>query len=357
MDYIPLEKPIAELEIQIEELRRIAATQAIDLKPDIAKLENKLLLLRTEMFEHLSPYESVQIARHPRRPCGLDIIERICDDFIELHGDRNFYDDTAIVCGIGTIAGQSVAVLSHQKGRDTKENIKRNFGMAKPEGYRKALRIMSLAERFSMPIVTLVDTPGAYPGIGAEQRGQSEAIGKNIMVMNRLKVPIISIVTGEGGSGGALGLAVGNLVYMLQYSTYSVITPEGCASILMKDASKAPQMANALQLTADSALKLGVIDGIIPEPLGGAHRDPIATATNIKEYVVKGIGSLKTMSPKDLRLHRTEKFLNIGNPKTSVRKSSEATPKNKMGNKTEKKGEETSNKNDKKAKKPKKASK
>lgn len=312
MDYIPFEKPIAELEIQIEELRRMAATQAINLDHEVLELEEKAAHLRQQMFTTLSPYETTQISRHPRRPNTMELIRRMCTDFLELHGDRNFFDDPAIVCGLAKINEHSVVIMGHQKGRGTKENIERNFGMPKPEGYRKALRLMSMAERFSLPIVTLIDTPGAYPGVGAEERGQSEAIGKNIMVMSRLKVPIISIVIGEGGSGGALALGVGNKVHMLQYATYSVISPEGCASILMKDASQAPTAANALKLTADSALKYGIIDSIINEPMGGAHRGPEITADAIKSTILGDLQNLSALDGLQLRHQRMDKFLKMG---------------------------------------------
>ena len=312
MDYIPFEKPIAELEIQIEELRRMAATQAINLDHEVQELEEKAAHLRQQMFTSLSPYETTQISRHPRRPNTMELIRRMCTDFLELHGDRNFFDDPAIVCGLAKIGERSVVIMGHQKGRGTKENIERNFGMPKPEGYRKALRLMSMAERFSLPIVTLIDTPGAYPGVGAEERGQSEAIGKNIMVMSRLKVPIVSIVIGEGGSGGALALGVGNKVHMLQYATYSVISPEGCASILMKDAAQAPTAANALKLTAESALAYGIIDSIINEPMGGAHRGPEVTADAIKSAILADLDDLSALDGMQLRHQRMDKFLKMG---------------------------------------------
>ena len=312
MDYIPFEKPIAELEIQIEELRRMAVTQAINLDHEVQELEEKAAHLRQQMFTSLSPYETTQISRHPRRPNTMELIRRMCTDFLELHGDRNFFDDPAIVCGLAKIGERSVVIMGHQKGRGTKENIERNFGMPKPEGYRKALRLMSMAERFSLPIVTLIDTPGAYPGVGAEERGQSEAIGKNIMVMSRLKGPIVSIVIGEGGSGGALALGVGNKVHMLQYATYSVISPEGCASILMKDAAQAPTAANALKLTAESALEYGIIDSIINEPVGGAHRGPEVTADAIKSAILADLDDLSALDGMQLRHQRMDKFLKMG---------------------------------------------
>jgi len=311
VEYIPLERPIADLEARIDELRRMASTQAINLDSEIGEIEEKAYHLRQQMFSQLTPYETTQISRHPRRPNTLEIIGEMCSEFVELHGDRNFLDDHAIVAGLGTIEGQSVMLIGHQKGRTTKENIHRNFGMPRPEGYRKALRMMSMAERFGIPIITLIDTPGAYPGVDAEERGQSEAIGKNIMVMSRLKVPIISIVIGEGGSGGALALAVANRVYMLTHSTYSVISPEGCASILMKDASQAYLAAASLQLVAKPALELGIIDDIIEEPLGGAHRSIQLTAMSIKEKILSDLKILKKLSGDELRSQRISRFLSI----------------------------------------------
>jgi acetyl-CoA carboxylase carboxyl transferase subunit alpha len=312
MEYIPLEKPLADLEHKIDELRRMAAVQAVDLGPEIKRLEDRAQKLRREMFARLSAYETTQLSRHPRRPNTLELIGCICSDFIELHGDRNFMDDPAIVSGIAKLEGRSVVIIGHQKGRGTKDNIYRNFGMPRPEGYRKALRIMSMAERFKLPILTFIDTPGAYPGIGAEERGQSEAIAKNIMVMARLGVPIVTVVVGEGGSGGALALGVANRVHMLQYSVYSVISPEGCASILMKDASMAPAAAEALRLTASSALEQGVIDSIIPEPEGGAHRSLEATARRIRATILADLEALDGMPPEALREHRLNKFLSMG---------------------------------------------
>ena len=311
MEYIPLEKPIAELEIQIAELRRMAVTQAINLDNEILELEKKADKLRHQMFAKLTPYEVAQISRHPKRPNSLEVIHHLTSDWLELHGDRNFKDDSAIVAGIGRIEQQSYVIIGHQKGRGTKGNIERNFGMPRPEGYRKALRLMSMAERFGLPILTFIDTPGAYPGIGAEQRGQSEAIGKNILVMSRLKVPILTFILGEGGSGGALALGVANRVYMLKYAIYSVISPEGCASILMKDAAQAATAANALQLTANCALNLGIIDNIIDEPIGGAHRKPLETFDNIKKQIISDTGILSKHSGKRLQSDRNKKFLSM----------------------------------------------
>jgi acetyl-CoA carboxylase carboxyl transferase subunit alpha len=312
MEYIPFEKPLAELEMRIDELRRMAITQAIDMSQEVHELEDRSIKLRQQMFSQLTAYEATQLSRHPLRPNVLELIDLLCSDFIELAGDRNFYNDPAIIGGIGIIAEQRVAIIGHQKGRGTKDNILRNFGMPKPEGYRKALRIMEMAERFRLPIITFIDTPGAYPGVDAEERGQSEAIGKNIMVMSRLKVPIICVVTGEGGSGGALALGVGNRVHMLQYATYSVISPEGCASILMKDARQAPVAAEALRLTAESALSLQIIDSIIPEPEGGAHRDHQGAAERIGTILLQDLSELAKMSETALVQQRQQKFLSLG---------------------------------------------
>jgi acetyl-CoA carboxylase carboxyl transferase subunit alpha len=312
MEYIPLEKPIANLEYKIDELRRTAAVQAINLDHEIEELEVKAQKLRHEMFSRLTAYETTQVSRHPRRPNSLELITCMMSDFIELHGDRNFLDDRAIVAGIARLEGQPVMVIGHQKGKGTKDNIFRNFGMPRPEGFRKALRVMSMAERFQIPIITFVDTPGAYPGVGAEERGQSEAIAKNIMVMSHLKTPIISVVIGEGGSGGALALGVANRVYMLQHAIYSVISPEGCASILMKDASMAPMAAEALKLTAQNALSHRVIDGIIEEPEGGAHRSIEKTAMAIRRVLLDDLRELSKYSGQELSQLRMEKYLQMG---------------------------------------------
>lgn len=328
MEYIPLEKPLADLELRIDELRRTAAVQAINLGPEIKSLEERAQKLRREMFSRLSAYETTQLSRHPRRPNTLELISALCSDFIELHGDRNFMDDPAIVSGIGKFEGRSIVIIGHQKGRGTKDNIYRNFGMPRPEGYRKALRVMSMAERFNLPIVTFIDTPGAYPGVGAEERGQSEAIAKNIMVMSRLGVPIVTIVVGEGGSGGALALGVANRVHMLQYAVYSVISPEGCASILMKDASMAPAAAEALRLTAVPALEQGVIDSIIPEPEGGAHRSVELTAKRMREKILSDLKDFEGMTAEALRDHRLQKFLRMGSVSTGFSFGAEEPERN-----------------------------
>ncbi len=312
MDHILLEQPVAELESRIDELKRLASSQSMNLDSEIFDLEVKASEVRREIFSNLSAYETTQLARHPRRPNSLELIGAMCSDFIELHGDRNFLDDPAIVGGLAKIDGQSVIIAAHQKGRGTKDNIYRNFGMPRPEGYRKALRLMSMAERFNLPILTLIDTPGAYPGIDAEERGQSESIAKNILVMSRLRVPIVTVVAGEGGSGGALALGVANRVHMLKYAIYSVISPEGCASILMKSAAAAPQAAEMLRMTSADALRLGVIDSIIDEPEGGAHRNIELTASLIKARVLADFAELKGMSGEKLRDSRIEKFMKMG---------------------------------------------
>jgi acetyl-CoA carboxylase carboxyl transferase subunit alpha len=312
MEYIPLEQPIAELETKIDELRRLAASQSLNLDKEIQELTEKAGRMRRDMFAKLTPYEKVQISRHPRRPNSLELIQNFCSTFVELHGDRNFLDDKAVVGGLAMLDQYPIMAIGHQKGRGTKDNIFRNFGMPRPEGYRKALRLMSMAERFNLPIVTLIDTPGAYPGVGAEERGQSEAIAKNIMVMSRLKVPIITIVIGEGGSGGALALAVANKVHMLEHTVYSVISPEGCASILFKDAGKSSDAAESLKLTAQHALEFGVIDSIIKEPEGGAHRSVDLAAAAIKAQILADLSELSKMTGDELRTHRMTKFMNMG---------------------------------------------
>ena len=314
---LEFEKPIEELEIKIEELKRVSDGKEIDISGEIRKLEKKVRDLRSEVFTSLSPWQKTLIARHPDRPYTLDYINTIMTDFIELHGDRRFSDDPAIVAGMAKLQTVPVVIAGHQKGRGTKERIFRNFGQPQPEGYRKALRAMKLAERFKRPLITFIDTPGAYPGIGAEERGQAEAIAVNLMEMSRLKTPIISIVIGEGGSGGALALGVADRLYMLEHSCYSVISPEGCAAILWKkdgdlgiaDFSKA---ADALKLTAQDLLRFKIIDGIIPEPNGGAHRNPEETAKNISEYLVAALEELKTKTPGKLLEERYRRFRKIG---------------------------------------------
>jgi len=309
---LDFERPIVELEEKIEDLRRLSAVQNVDFSKEIAELEKKVASLCQEVFSRLTPWQRCQIARHPKRPYTLDYIRGLMTDFIELHGDRTFADDRAIVGGLARLDGIPLVVIGHQKGRDTKEKIARNFAMANPEGYRKALRLMRLAERFKKPIVTLVDTPGAYPGIGAEERGQAEAIARNLRVMSELRTPIIVVVTGEGGSGGALGIAVGDSILMLQYAIYSVISPEGCASILWRDPANAPDAADALGLTAETLKRLNLIDEIIPEPLGGAHRNPQEMAVTLKGYLLKELSRLTQISPDELVEGRYEKFRRMG---------------------------------------------
>lgn len=312
MDYIPLERPIQDLDNKIDELKRLAASQAINLDSEIKELQDKAVKLRKDLFSNLSNYERVQLSRHPNRPNSLELIGKICSSFVELHGDRNFFDDKAIVGGLASVGKTKAVFIGHQKGHGTKENIYRNFGMPTPEGYRKALRLMSMAERFHLPIITFIDTPGAYPGVGAEERGQSEAIAKNIFVMSRLKVPIISIVVGEGGSGGALALAVANKIHMMENAVYSVISPEGCASILFKDSAKAAQAAQALKITANDALRLGIIDSVIKEPDGGAHRSLDHTAEALKKQIIIDLKELSALDGEALREHRMEKFFKMG---------------------------------------------
>ena len=314
MEHIPLEKPLADLEAKIDELRRTASTQAINLDREIEEIEGRALTLRKQMFSNLTPYETTQISRHPRRPSTLELISEMCSEFVELHGDRNFLDDQAIVGGLAVMDGKSIVVIGHQKGRGTKENIKRNFGMPRPEGYRKALRLMSMAERFKLPIVTLIDTPGAYPGVDAEERGQSEAIGKNIMVMAKLKVPIISIVIGEGGSGGALAVGVGDRLLMLEYSTYAVISPEGCASILWKSADKAQLAAEAMGITSDRVREQGFLDEVVREPIGGGHRDFDKVALNLREALLRHLDDLtiEAQNMQQLLEKRYQRIMRFG---------------------------------------------
>ncbi|MCL4457083.1 MAG: acetyl-CoA carboxylase carboxyltransferase subunit alpha [Nitrospirae bacterium] len=315
--YLDFEKPLEELETKIEELRKLSDGTEIDIASEIKRLEKKAKDLRSEIFSSLTPWQKTLIARHPERPYTLDYIGIIAEDFIELHGDRRFADDPAIVGGVGKINGIPMVIIGHQKGRGTKERIYRNFGQPNPEGYRKALRLMKLAERFKMPVVTFIDTPGAYPGIGAEERGQGEAIATSLMEMSRLKTPIISIVIGEGGSGGALALSVADRLYMLEHSVYSVISPEGCAAILWRkngelgteDFSRA---ADSLKLTAEDLKSFKIIDDIIPEPLGGANREPETTAKKIVEYIFKALEPLQSKSASKLIEERYKKIRKIG---------------------------------------------
>lgn len=309
---LEFEKPLLELEREIDDLKRVGSERDIDISQELEQLDTKLGMLRQHIYQHLTPIQRVQVARHPRRPYTLDYLSTIFTDFIELHGDRHFRDDPSIVGGWARIGGLSVMVIGHQKGRDTKENLKRNFGMPHPEGYRKALRLMHQAAKFSAPVVTLIDTPGAYPGLGAEERGQSEALARNILEMAALPTPIVAVVIGEGGSGGALALGVADRILMLENSVYSVISPEGCAAILWKDASQRERAANALKLTATDLERLGVIDEIIAEPIGGAHTDPDATGEALRESLVRNLAELRKVKPDKLIRRRAEKFGRIG---------------------------------------------
>jgi acetyl-CoA carboxylase carboxyl transferase subunit alpha len=311
-NFLDFEQSIADLEAKIEELRFVQDDSAVDISEEIERLEKKSGQLTKDIYAKLSPWQISQVARHPQRPYTLDYLSLIFTDFEELHGDRAFADDHAIVGGLARFNGQSVMVIGHQKGRDTKEKIYRNFGMPRPEGYRKALRLMKLAEKFGIPIMTFVDTPGAYPGIDAEERGQSEAIGRNLYVMAELKVPVIVTIIGEGGSGGALAIAVGDTVQMLQYSTYSVISPEGCASILWKSAEKAPEAAETMGITAQRLKTLGLIDKIVNEPLGGAHRDHAAMAQNLKKALQDALKQLSGQSTAELLATRYERLMSYG---------------------------------------------
>ena len=310
--FLEFEQSISDLEAKIEELRFVQDDSAVDISEEIARLQKKSNALTKDIYAKLTPWQMAQVARHPQRPFTLDYISALFTDFQELHGDRSYADDPSIVGGLARFNGQSVMVIGQQKGRDTKEKILRNFGMPRPEGYRKAMRLMRLAEKFGIPVLTFVDTPGAYPGIGAEERGQSEAIGRNLYVMAELKVPIICTIIGEGGSGGALALAVGDIVMMLQYAIYSVISPEGCASILWKSADKAPEAAETLGITANRLKTLGLIDKIINEPLGGAHRDHAAMAQNLKKALQDALRSFANKGIDELIEARFDRLMDYG---------------------------------------------
>ncbi len=312
LNFLDFEQPIAELEAKIEELRYVGVDSEINISEEISRLVTKSETLTEQIFSKLNAWQVSQLARHPQRPYTLDYIKRIFSDFEELHGDRAYGDDKAIVGGIAKLDNTPVMIIGHQKGRDTKEKIRRNFGMPRPEGYRKALRLMKLAERFKMPVFTFIDTPGAYPGIGAEERGQAEAIARSIEVCLSLKVPFISAVIGEGGSGGAIALATANTVLMMEHAIYSVISPEGCASILWRDGEQAKDAAEALKLTAQDLLKLGVIDGVISEPLGGAHRNPEEAITTTGDALEKALKKMSGVDGGLLKARRREKFLEIG---------------------------------------------
>ncbi len=315
LNFLPFEQPVAELEAKIEELRHVGDDNEINIAEEIEHLQQKSRALTEQIFSGLTPWQISQLSRHPLRPYFLDYARRICEDFQELHGDRAFADDHAIVGGVARLDGRAVVVIGHQKGRDTKEKIHRNFGMPRPEGYRKALRLMQLAERFSLPIFTFIDTPGAYPGVGAEERGQSEAIARNLQVMATLRVPIICTVTGEGGSGGALAIGVGDRLIMLQFSTYSVISPEGCASILWKSADKAQLAAEAMAITSARLYDLGLVDAVVPEPLGGAHRDVDGMALGLRDTLIEALGELEAMSMEQLLAARYDRLRSYGRVK------------------------------------------
>ncbi|BDX19084.1 acetyl-CoA carboxylase carboxyl transferase subunit alpha [Halopseudomonas aestusnigri] len=310
--YLEFEQPIADLQAKIEELRLVGSDNALNITEEITRLQEKSKSLTESIFGNLSSWQVAQMSRHPQRPYTLDYIRHIFTDFEELHGDRHFADDAAIVGGIARLDGRPVMVIGHQKGRDVKEKVRRNFGMPKPEGYRKACRLMEMAERFKMPILTFIDTPGAYPGIDAEERGQSEAIAWNLQVMSRLKTPIIATVIGEGGSGGALAIGVCDHLMMLQYSTYSVISPEGCASILWKSAEKAADAAAAMGITAERLKELGLVDTLIPEPLGGAQRSPQETAERLKQQLVAQLAKLDERTPEQLLETRYQRLMSFG---------------------------------------------
>jgi acetyl-CoA carboxylase carboxyl transferase subunit alpha len=311
--FLDFEQPIAELEAKIEELKHIASEDSeVNIRDEITRLQAKSRQLTTHIFANLTPWQITQLARHPHRPYTLDYVNVMCHEFQELHGDRMFGDDLAIVGGLARLGDRAVMVLGHQKGRDTKERVRRNYGMPKPEGYRKALRLMRLAERFGLPLITFIDTPGAYPGVGSEERGQSEAIARNLFEMSVLRIPIITVVIGEGGSGGALAIGVCDRLLMLQYSTYSVITPEGCASILWKSAEKKEAAADAMGLTAQRLAQFGLIDEVLEEPLGGAHRDPAQMSEHLKAALMRHLATLDEVSREELRAARGAKIAAFG---------------------------------------------
>ena len=309
---LEFEKPLQELDRQIEDLRKLSEERGLDVGDEVRLLETRLTTLRKDLYKGLTPMQRVLVARHPKRPYTLDYLSLVFTDFVELHGDRLFRDDPAIVGGWARLDGQSVMVIGHQKGRDTKDNLRRNFGMAHPEGYRKALRLMKLAAKFEAPIITLIDTPGAYPGLGAEERGQSEAIARNIIEMCSLPTPIVAVVIGEGGSGGALALGVADRVLILENGVYSVISPEGCAAILWKDASQRERAAAALKITPDDLIRLNVVDEIIPEPEGGAHQDTELMAETLRTTLIRQLKDLKSVKPEKLVRRRAEKFAGMG---------------------------------------------
>lgn len=312
LNYLDFEQPIAELQAKIDELRLVGKSSEINISDEIARLQAKITELTKSIFSNLSPWQIAQLARHPQRPYLLDYIPLLFTEFDELHGDRVFADDHAIIGGTARFNGKPVMVIGHQKGRDTKEKVKRNFGMGSPEGYRKAMRLLQMAERFKLPVMTFIDTSGAYPGLGAEERGQSEAIARNLLVMSGLKTPIICTITGEGCSGGALGIGVGDTLIMLQYSTYSVISPEGCASILWKSAEKASEAAAAMNMTAERLHELGIADLVIPEPLGGAHRHPAEMASRMKQVLTEQLEALQALPTDQLLNQRYQNLMKFG---------------------------------------------
>ncbi len=317
---LDFEKPLAQLEQQVQELEALQAAKQIDYSKELRQLRSNYTAMLRKTYDHLSAWETVQVARHPQRPLFKDYVELICREFRELHGDRHFGDDPAIKCGLARLGGHKVMLIGHHKGRDTKEKVRCYFGLAHPEGYRKALRCMKLAEKFDLPVVTFIDTPGAYPGIGAEERGQAESIARNLMEMSRLRTPIVSIVTGEGGSGGALGIGVADRVAMMEHAWYSVISPEACSSILFKSNEGAAQLAESLKLTSGDLRHLGVIDSVIAEPLGGAHRDPHTAAHNLGQFIAKTLRELKRFKIENLLERRYEKFRELGAIAESTRR-------------------------------------
>ena len=310
--WLDFEKPIASIKKQIQELQKLRETQKVDTSSEIISLEKKLMEAQQEIFANLTPWQRVKLARHPNRPYTLDYVNVLFEEFTEFHGDRRFADDAAIICGPAKFNGNPVMIIGQQKGRDTKENLLRNFGMPHPEGYRKAMRMMQMADKFELPIICFIDTPGAYPGIGAEERGEAEAIAYNLWIMAALKTPSIAMIVGEGGSGGALGIGVCDRILMLENAYYSVISPEGAAAILWRDAAKAPEAAEALKITAQHLFQLGIIDEIIPEPLGGAHQNLKATAELMKPVIAKHISQLSQLSKDDLLKERYEKYRKLG---------------------------------------------
>ncbi len=311
-DYLDFEFPIAELDDKIDELKSLSAESGLNIADEVSRLRDKSAILTEKIFSNLTPWQKAQLARHPRRPHTLDIIKMLIDEFNELHGDRLFADDWALVGGLGFFRGRRIMVIGHEKGRSVKDKVKRNFGMPRPEGYRKAQRLMKIAERFGLPIVTFIDTPGAFPGIDAEERGQSEAIASSIAVMSGIETPVITCVIGEGGSGGALAIGVSDRLLMLEYATYSVISPEGCASILWKDASYAPEAANAMGITADRLMELGLVDFLIEEPMGGAHRNPEKAANSLGDVIEQQLEMLEEIEIRELVKNRYERLLALG---------------------------------------------